>query len=526
MFLRLLIGVLLLLVPQASFGDEIVRSPLKTRIDFASNEPVDGEPVIALLAHEVDTGCGWLPPDLVGVTRTGQTLRIDIAGTTVFGGLRDGARSDSTGGPKCTPPNIFLVAQEVDLGPLTEGTYQVEVYLTDTGAQPEPTTILTNRRTLEVLPARGFIRLQDAGFTATVEWTDGQGGFGYGLLSPGATDDSAVFTFFDRQNWELMVKVLDGCAINGHYWVFAAAATDVGYTLKLDEVASSEVRTYTNPAGTRSPAVADIEAFPCSIASAAGHADADPGALASKVHKDPDTITPSPLRTSVRFTPEAPTADSSIVLLMAHELNTCGWFSPSASFTRSGSSLRIDLEASPGFGGGLAVDRPTKCSPPAPYLEAQRLELGRLDPGIYDVEIYLTEILTDDPKTILTHRLSLEVGEGTDIVSLQDERFSVAAVVVDSERQSRNARPVLGATDDSTLFTFFDDANWELMVKVLDGCAINDHYWVFTAGATNAEYQLGVRDETTGETWFFDNPSGVRSPAVADTLAFPCSATP
>ncbi len=48
-----------------------------------------------------------------------------------------------------------------------------------------------------------------------------------GTMVPGATNESGLFWFFDDDNWEMLVKVLDGCGTNGHFWVFLAAATDV-----------------------------------------------------------------------------------------------------------------------------------------------------------------------------------------------------------------------------------------------------------------------------------------------------------
>jgi hypothetical protein len=58
-----------------------------------------------------------------------------------------------------------------------------------------------------------------------------------------------------------MVKVLDGCASNGHYWVFAAATTNVEYTLRVTDVLTGDVREYLNPLGNSSPAVTDTAAF-------------------------------------------------------------------------------------------------------------------------------------------------------------------------------------------------------------------------------------------------------------------------
>ncbi len=87
--------------------------------------------------------------------------------------------------------------------------------------------------------------------------------------------DSALFYFFSKDNWELMVKVLDGCAINGHLWVYAAASTDVGYTLRVkDRFGGRATREYVHPAGPPAPALTDGEAFvcPCPVCSGASAA--------------------------------------------------------------------------------------------------------------------------------------------------------------------------------------------------------------------------------------------------------------
>ena len=49
-------------------------------------------------------------------------------------------------------------------------------------------------------------------------------------------------------------------------------------------------------------------------------------------------------------------------------------------------------------------------------------------------------------------------------------------------------------TTDSGYFWFFDDANVELVIKVIDGCGFNERYWVFAGGLTNVETHLTVRD--------------------------------
>ena len=75
-------------------------------------------------------------------------------------------------------------------------------------------------------------------------------------------------------------------------------------------------------------------------------------------------------------------------------------------------------------------------------------------------------------------------------------------------------------TDNQGLMYFFDANNWELMVKVLDGCHINDHKWLFGSANTNIEYTLWVADSQTGEVLCYDNPVGMAAMTVADTQAF------
>ena len=55
---------------------------------------------------------------------------------------------------------------------------------------------------------------------------------GSGFARP-LTTDSGLFWFFAPQNLELLVKMVDGCSFcNGHFWVYAAATTDVEYHLR------------------------------------------------------------------------------------------------------------------------------------------------------------------------------------------------------------------------------------------------------------------------------------------------------
>ena len=103
--------------------------------------------------------------------------------------------------------------------------------------------------------------LNDGRFKVEVEWNDGGSGSGFGNVASAGTPDSGLIYFFDPNNWEMLIKVLDACSINNHFWVFAAATTDLGYTLTVTDTESGAVRTYTNAAGSPAPATTDGTAF-------------------------------------------------------------------------------------------------------------------------------------------------------------------------------------------------------------------------------------------------------------------------
>lgn len=100
-------------------------------------------------------------------------------------------------------------------------------------------------------------------FALDVDWRTGAAGpVGVGTATA-LNATSGVFSFFDEDNAELLVKVLDGCGVNGHWWVFSAAATDVEYVLRVTDTNTSTTRTFFNALGSTGRAVTEIEAFPC-----------------------------------------------------------------------------------------------------------------------------------------------------------------------------------------------------------------------------------------------------------------------
>lgn len=80
----------------------------------------------------------------------------------------------------------------------------------------------------------------------------------------------------------------------------------------------------------------------------------------------------------------------------------------------------------------------------------------------------------------------------------------------------------LPLTADTGAFWFFQSANLEMLLKVLNGCAVNGHFWVFAAGLTNVQVVITVTDTSAGETQTYTNPQGIPFAPIQDTGAFVC----
>lgn len=109
-------------------------------------------------------------------------------------------------------------------------------------------------------PGTGAVLLNGDRFAVEIEWRDFFGNTGTGQLAV-RSDDSANFWFFNPNNWELLIKVLDGCATNDRYWVFLAAVTTVEYTVTVHDTQSQVTRTYTNELGETPTVITDTAAF-------------------------------------------------------------------------------------------------------------------------------------------------------------------------------------------------------------------------------------------------------------------------
>jgi hypothetical protein len=103
------------------------------------------------------------------------------------------------------------------------------------------------------------LAFQGGRFQASIDWKDFKGRTGTGRGAT-LTEDTGYFWFFRPENVEVVLKVLDGRAKNGHWWVFYGALSNVEYTLSLEDTQAGTAKTYFNPLRTFASA-GDTKAF-------------------------------------------------------------------------------------------------------------------------------------------------------------------------------------------------------------------------------------------------------------------------
>ncbi len=97
-------------------------------------------------------------------------------------------------------------------------------------------------------------------FRASASWWTASGS-GAASVAPRSADDSGLFWFFQADNWELLVKVVDGCALNQHFWVFFAATSDVQYAVAVSDTQTGATQVYFHPPGSVADPTADTGAL-------------------------------------------------------------------------------------------------------------------------------------------------------------------------------------------------------------------------------------------------------------------------
>jgi hypothetical protein len=147
----------------------------------------------------------------------------------------------------CDPPIGRNFSETFSLGPLAPGTWTLEAVFNE----QEPAAAI---RTLDVEYAEQRLHLHGLLFSVVVEWfTPGSPLRGEAYAVP-TSDEGGYFWFFDATNPEVYVKILDGTAINGHWWVFISSNTNLRFRVHVSYLQILEPpfgigKTYNSPAG-------------------------------------------------------------------------------------------------------------------------------------------------------------------------------------------------------------------------------------------------------------------------------------
>jgi plastocyanin len=76
------------------------------------------------------------------------------------------------------------------------------------------------------------------------------------------TERAGMFFFFNENNIEMLIKVLNACVEPfNRWWVFYAATTNVEFQVTVVDTERSRVKRYANPQGLAAPPVQDTDAF-------------------------------------------------------------------------------------------------------------------------------------------------------------------------------------------------------------------------------------------------------------------------
>lgn len=194
--------------------------------------------------------------DQITLTATGQGAcpefgEVTVAGTVITAEIRSSCPFTPP------PPEPFSIETTVD--PLDPGIYEVRLELPNGDLLATSELLVLDQEVC--VPSATALCLNNGRFRveADFETVDGDTGQAQTLE---LTDDSGLFYFFDVENVELIVKVLDACGTSFNaYWVFAAGLTNVEVELTVTDLMSGEVQTYENPLRTPFQPIQDTDAF-------------------------------------------------------------------------------------------------------------------------------------------------------------------------------------------------------------------------------------------------------------------------
>lgn len=142
-----------------------------------------------------------------------------------------------------------------------EAVYPVTLITSDGGPVTNPLSVQAASGSCQQGPQT--LCVNGGRFQVTAAWTTPDSSFGIASAVP-LTNDAGYFWFFNSSNTEMVVKVLDGCASNHAYWVFAAGLTNVQVNWMVIDTQTGFGFTQTSDQGTPFAPVQATSAFPAS----------------------------------------------------------------------------------------------------------------------------------------------------------------------------------------------------------------------------------------------------------------------
>ena len=264
--------------------------------------------------------------------------------------------------------------------------------------------------------------LLDGRFLLEAIYQDSHGNAGLANVVP-ITTDTAYLWFFSSANVEAVVKVLDGCGLGGHFWVFAGGLTNVHVILRVTDTQTGAVRYYEVPYGPAFTPIQDTAAFGTCGLKTAANAGADAAAALRQ-------------------------------------------------------SALADIDAR--LRAAAAAKLPARAEEPA---------------------------------------VNGGCTQGNEALCLNNNRFQVTATFDAGAAGSGNAH-VGTLTSDTGYLWFFSSSNVEAVIKVLNGCGLNESYWVFAGGLTNVKVTITVTDTLTHLSHQYNNPANTTFEPIQDTGTF------
>jgi len=201
------------------------------------------------------------------------TLDRNVAAPFLANNYLVGAKTPSCSGTPVTLPTNLSAGQvlwfELSFSPTHNGNFSDTLTLSGlnfdlsgstgsqaTGCTPNATTLCIDQNPGDsrFMVQVSFHTTQGGGFSGS--------GNAIGLSSLGVTE-GGLFWFFTNSNPEMLIKVLDGCTVNSHFWVFFAATTNVGFTVTVTDTQTGHQAIYTNADKHAASPVQDTVALTC-----------------------------------------------------------------------------------------------------------------------------------------------------------------------------------------------------------------------------------------------------------------------